>query len=142
MIALPIFGYMAEELPYMISLILGALLYVLGSAIYALSTEGWMLLLGITLNGCGVASTATIHTYFGEMSTKLDDIRKKRNKKSIKFVFYIILSFSLNGGIFISFGKFFRWKSTPCNVLGLLSIILINLKQFFYSSHIIYVAVP
>ena len=87
MIALPIFGYMAEELPYMISLILGALLYVLGSAIYALSTEGWMLLLGITLNGCGVASSATIHTHFGEMSTKLDDIRKKDTKNQLNLSF-------------------------------------------------------
>ena len=92
----------------MISLIFGALLYALGSAIYALSTEGWMLLLGMTLSGCGVGSSATIHTYFGEMSTKLDDIRRKKKKKPIKFIFYIVLSFSVNGGVFISYGKFFR----------------------------------
>ena len=106
MASLVLFGYMAEKLPYIISLIFGCLLFALGGAIYALSTEGWMLVLGYAMMGCGVGVTATIHTYIGEMGSKLDDLRRKRKKKPIKYIFYIMYSFFSNGGFFVVFCKF------------------------------------
>ena len=97
---------MAEKLPYTISIILAYLLYALGGTIYALSTEGWMLVLGYTVMGVGVGGTVAIHTYIGEMGSKLDDIRGKRSKPPIKFFCYIMFSFFATIAFLIAYCKF------------------------------------
>ena len=58
------------------------------------------------LRGLGVPTTAAImHTYIGEMGTKMDNIRKRHHKKHRKFMPYIVYSFIFNGGNLITYGK-------------------------------------
>lgn len=47
-----------------------------------------------------------VHSYLGEMSTRLDEIRQKEKKKPIKHIFYISFLFLMNGAFVLSFGKY------------------------------------
>ena len=40
---------------------------------------------------------AVLHTYIGEMSTTMDEIRKKKGKGPMKQVLYIVVMFTTNG---------------------------------------------
>lgn len=104
----PVSGYMAENLPYSISQLVASLLYVVGGTLYALASEGWMVILGRVVIGCGGTFTVLVHTYIGEMGTKMDRVRRKKGKRSVKFVLYIFLSFILNGGYVLTFCELFE----------------------------------
>ena len=98
-------GYMVGNLPYIASLILTGLLYVTGGIMYALTTEIWMFMVAnIILGGAG-GCAIIVHTYIGEVGTKLDEIRRRKSQKPLKVMLYIAYSFSLNGGYFVSFSE-------------------------------------
>ena len=78
----------------------------LGGATYALANSVWIAFVGRGLIGSGVSFGASaLHTYLGEMGTVMDDIREKQGKRPRKFLLYIALSFTINGGIVIPTGK-------------------------------------
>ena len=104
---LPVVGYMAENVPYSVSQLVAASLYAVGGAIYAVANEGWMLILGRVVLGCAFSFAVLVHTYIGEMGTKMDRMRNKKRKRPMKFVLYIAFSFILNGGYVVTFCELF-----------------------------------
>ena len=98
-------GYMVGNLPYIASLILTGLLFATGGIIYALTTEIWMIMVASIIVGGGNGCAIVVHTYIGEIGIKLDESRRRKSQKPLKFVLYIAYSFILNGGYFVSFSK-------------------------------------
>ena len=109
---LPVIGYMAENIPYGVSQLVAGVMFTAGGTVYALASEGWMVMLGKALLGCAITSTVVVHTYIGEMGTRIDDMRSQEKKRPIKFALYIALSFILNGGYLVTFCKLFseNWR--------------------------------
>ena len=65
-----------------------------------------MLFLAMVLRGMGIATGPPIvHTYLGEMGKQMDEIRKRQQKKTRKFLLYIAYSLTLNGGTVIAFSE-------------------------------------
>ena len=62
------------------------------------------LLLGIAFG----ISAIIIHSYAGEMSTRMDEIRGKQGKRPMKDVVYIFMSFNLSTAFVLSFGMFIQ----------------------------------
>ena len=112
MMFLPVVGYMAGNLPYIISQLVAPSFLVAGGVFYALASAGWMMILGRVLIGCGRASAVVVHTYIGEMGTRMDEMRSKKKKRPMKFALYIVFSFILNGGYLVTFCKLFRDSSS------------------------------
>ena len=104
---LPVIGYMAGNLPHTISQLVAASLLTCGGSLYALASAGWMVILGRALIGCARASAVVVHTYIGEMGTRMDEMRSKEKKRPMKSALYIVVSFILNGGYSFAFCKFF-----------------------------------
>lgn len=104
-IFVPVFGYMSKKLPYTASLLVASLLFAAGGSVYALASGGWMVILAKVILGCAFTSAVIVHTYIGEMGTRMDEMRSKRGKTPTKFALYIILSFIMNGGFVITFCK-------------------------------------
>ena len=101
-------GLMIERYPYIFIQVVAITMHVLGGVVYALSTEVWMAIVARFFFGTAAGIGALIvHTYTGEMSTRMDDIRRKQGKRPMKHVLYIIFSFILNGTFILSFGEFF-----------------------------------
>ena len=100
---LPVVGYMAENVPYSVSQLVAASLLAAGGAIYALASEGWMILLGKAVFGGAGSYLVIVHTYIGEMGTKMDRLRSKKRKRPMKFAVYIAFSFVMNGGYIVTF---------------------------------------
>ena len=74
--------------------------------IYGLADRVWMLYLAMSVCGfSGTLGPATLHTYMGEMGTRMDDVRKKKGEKPRKFIVYIVYSFVFNGGYIITYGE-------------------------------------
>ena len=104
----PVIGYMAQNLPYSVSQLVAALLFAAGGAVYALASAGWVVMLGNFVLRCAISFAVLVHTYIGEMGTKLDRMRNKKRKRPMKFVLYIVFSFILNGGYLVTFCELFR----------------------------------
>ena len=111
---LPVIGYMAGSLQYTISLLVALSLLTFGGTIYALASDGWMVILGRALIGCARASAVVVHAYIGEMGTRMDEMRSKERKRPMKFALYIAFSFILNGGYSFAFCKLFWDCSLEC----------------------------
>ena len=47
-----------------------------------------------------------LHTYIGEQGTMMDEWRIEHNKKPLKFVLHICLSFTMNGGVLLGYGMY------------------------------------
>ena len=91
-----------HRLPFSFVLYIFAVLTALGGATYALANSVWIAFVGRGLIGSGVSfGASTLHTYLGEMGTVMDDIREKQGKNPRKYVLYIALSFTINGGTVI-----------------------------------------
>lgn len=104
--ATPLTAITAYRLPFTFLLFIFVALAVVGGGIYALACNVWMAFVGRGLMGAGCAfGAAAVHTYIGEMGIVMDDIRKKKGKKPRKFILYIALSFTLNVGMLIPYGK-------------------------------------
>ena len=100
-------GFMIERYPYIFTQVVAIALYVVGGVVYALATEVWMAIVARLVLGTGAGiSSLLIHTYLGEMSTRMEEIRRKQGKRPMKHVVYIIFSFVLNGTFIFSFGEF------------------------------------
>ena len=66
-----------------------------------------MVILSRLVIGLGAGYGAVVvHSYLGEMSTRLDDIRKKKKKKPIKDIFYIFFLLLMNGAFVLSYGEY------------------------------------
>jgi len=108
----PVIGYMAQNLPYSVSQLVAALMFAVGGAIYALASAGWVVMLGNFVLGCGISCAVLVHTYIGEMGTKMDRMRSKKRKRPLKFVLYIVFSFILNGGYLVTFRESFSYSDS------------------------------
>ena len=97
---------MSHHLPFSVTIIFSLSLYILGGIVYGLAEEMWIVFLGLSLWGAGIAFGSTIVlTYIGEMGERMDKIRRKLLKTPRKLILYIAYSFALNGGFFISYGE-------------------------------------
>ena len=102
----PITAIMSHHLPFSITIIFSLSLYILAGIVYGLAEEIWIVFLGLSLWGAGIAFGSTIvHTYIGEMGERMDKIRRRLLKTPRKLILYIAYSFALNGGFFISYGE-------------------------------------
>ena len=100
-------GFTTERYSYVFSLLTTLFLFVAGGLFYARATEVWMAIVARLIIGLGAGYGAVVvHSYLGEMSTRLDKIREKQEKKPIKHVFYILFLFLMNGAFIFSFGKY------------------------------------
>ena len=100
-------GLMIERCPYIFIQVVAIVMHVLGGVVYALSTEVWMVIVARLVIGTAAGIGGLIvHTYTGEMSTRMDDIRRRQGKRPMKHVVYILFSFLLNGTFIFSFGEF------------------------------------
>lgn len=105
--ASPVAGITTERYSYIFSLFATLILFIGGGLFYARATEVWMVIVARLVLGLGTGYGAVVvHSYLGEMSSRLDDIRAKQSKKSIKHIFYIIFIFVINGAFVFSFGKY------------------------------------
>ena len=101
---------LANHLPFSILLFGFVALASVGGGLYALAQSVWVAFLGRGLTGAGIQfGAATLHTYLGEMGTVMDKIRERQGKKPRKFTLYITLSFALNAGFAVPYGK--AWMS-------------------------------
>ena len=98
------YGLIASNFPYTLSFILGCLLAISGGILHATAVKGWMVIVSQFLLGCGSGTIALVHTYIGEEGTMMDKWRIKHNKKPLKFVLHIWLSFTMNGGVLLGYG--------------------------------------
>ena len=105
LIAVPIVGYMTENLPYIVSIIFVVLSFAFGGLLYALTTDILMMIVANIFIGCGIASAVVVHAYIGEIGIKMDEMRTRKKQKPVKFALYIAFSFIQNGGYFISFSE-------------------------------------
>ena len=107
-IILPLTGQICNKYPYTFP-ILGALIFqVMGNILYAFSTEVWMVILARFVIGIGIGLTSGVcHTYWGEMTVKLDYVRREKNKKPVKDYLFIAYLFISNGGYIFAFGEKF-----------------------------------
>ena len=98
---------MVEKLPYIFTPVVASVLYVAGGIVYALATEGWMVIAGRFLSGFACTMGAVLQTsYIGEMGTRVDEFRKKRKKgRQLRNTLYIMYAFVVNGGFLITYGK-------------------------------------
>ena len=116
----PVAGLTTERYSYVFSLFAALILFISGGLFYARATEVWMVIVARLVLGLGSGYGAVVvHSYLGEMSSKLDKIRAKQSKKSIKHIFYIIFVFVINGSFVFSFGKY---RLTPLIINGEVSI--------------------
>ena len=100
-------GFIIDHCPYIFTQVASIALLILGGVVYALATEIWMAIVARLVIGTAVGiSSLVMHTYFGEMSTRMDEIRRKQGKRPMKHVLYIIFSFVLNGTYIITYGEF------------------------------------
>lgn len=103
----PVAGLTTERYSYIFSLFAALILIISGGLFYARATEVWMVIVARLVLGLGTGYGAVVvHSYLGEMSSKLDEIRAKQSKKPIKHIFYIIFIFVINGSFVFSFGKY------------------------------------
>ena len=103
----PVAGLTTERYSHVFSLFSGLILFIGGGLFYARATEVWMVIVARFVLGVGIGFGAVVvHSYLGEMGSKLDEIRAKQSKKPIKHIFYIIFVFVLNGSFVFSFGKY------------------------------------
>ena len=115
-------GLTTEWYSYVFSLFAALILIISGGLFYARATEVWMVIVARLVLGLGTGYGAVVvHSYLGEMSSKLDEIRAKQSKKPIKHIFYIIFIFVINGSFVFSFGKY---RLTPLIINGDISIII------------------
>ena len=110
-------GAMAEKLPYTLTLVLPSVLIAIGGALYGLAVEGWMVILARLFFGFGAAFKVVGHAYIGEFGTLLDNYRRKRGKRPVKYVLYFALSFVITGGFVVAFGKFIIIINITCTVI-------------------------
>ena len=103
--SVPVVGFMVERFPYILSIIFTMLFSVVGGILYALTTNIWMIIVANCLIGCAHSCAIIIHAYIGEFGIKLDESRIKKKQKPIKFRFYIIFSFILNGSYIVATSK-------------------------------------
>ena len=102
----PVTGLMMKRLPYIVTLVISSVVFAAGGVVYALSTNGWMLFAGRFLHGIASTMGAVLeNTYIGDMGTKVDNIRKKLNKRTLKDILYVVYSFQISFNMFIAFGK-------------------------------------
>ena len=100
-------GFIIDHCPYIFTQVASIALLILGGVVYALATEIWMAIVARLVIGTAVGiSSLVMHTYFGEMSTRMDEIRRKQGKRPMKHVLYILFSFVLNGTYIITYGEF------------------------------------
>lgn len=96
---------LVHRLPFTALMYIAVLTAAVGGAIYALAESILTVFIGRGLMGVASQfSASVIHSYIGEMGTVMDDIRKKQGKKPLKFTFFIVLSFMLNGGLLLPYG--------------------------------------
>ena len=95
-----------EKLAFTITILLVMCMYAVAGVVYALAVDVWMVILarGLT-GGAALFCVAVVTTYIGEMGTVMDDIRKKRKKKPIKFVLYILMLVFMTIGTALVFGE-------------------------------------
>ena len=105
LISVPIVGYMVDNLPYIALIALTMLFFAVGGILYALTTKIWMIIVANLIIGFGFSCSVIVHAYIGEFGIKLDESRIRKKQKPIKFAFYIMYSFTLNGGYFATFSK-------------------------------------
>ena len=99
---------MSHCLPYSVALVVSLSLYLLGGVVHAVTDRLWMLFIAMVLKegvGYGLA-VAIMHTYIGELGTRMDKIRKEQHKKPRKFILYVSLSFLLTGGYVVTFSEY------------------------------------
>ena len=111
---MPIAGIMSEKLPFVLSLIIPTALYVIGGVLYAMAVNVWMALAGRLFLGFSGAFAVVVHTYIGEMGSRLDEVRRKKGKKPVKHFLYITYSFIANGGFVLAFGKLHTRRLFTC----------------------------
>jgi MFS family permease len=100
----PIAAIMSHLLPFSLTILLSLSLYIIGGIVYGLADVVWMVFLGLGLWGAGTAfCSVIIHTYMGEMGTKMDEIRMQQHKRPRKLIVYVAYAFLLNGGYFLSY---------------------------------------
>ena len=104
-VTIPFAGQLADKQPYSLLLLLSSFMFMIGGGVYALATNVWMAILGRFFTGCGGGGYAVaLHSYIGEMGTRMDRVRKDNLKRPLKFVLYSALSFIMNGGFVVAFG--------------------------------------
>ena len=102
-VILPVAGPTTEHYPYVFSILAILILFVLGGVFYAHATQIWMVIIARFVIGLGKSyGGVMLHSYWGEMTTRLDNIRKGKNKKPLKNILYILYLFVMNG---TSFGE-------------------------------------
>ena len=98
-------GLMTDKLPYILSLLWTSMLYSVGGVIYSLAANGSMVIAARFLHGLGNGiGNVIIHTYIGGMGTRMDELRRKKDKSPLKPRIYIAFSFLLNGGSLFGLG--------------------------------------
>lgn len=104
-LCVPVTAVMTHHLPFSVAMLISLAFFLLGGIVYGLTVELWMAFFALILRGIGAATGPSVmHTYIGEMGTKMDDIRIRQNKKPRKYLLYIIYSFIFNGTPLITYG--------------------------------------
>ena len=82
LITVPVVGYMTENLPYIVSIILVGQFFATGGILYAMTTKIWMMITANVFIGFGFLSAVIVHAYIGEMGIKMDESRTRKKKTS------------------------------------------------------------
>ena len=101
----PLIGYLVDKLPYTSFLLIANVFNITGGVLYALAEEGWMVILARLLFGMSASFKVVMLAYIGEMGARIDKLQENEGKKPVKYIFYIILSFVLNGTYVVAFGR-------------------------------------
>ena len=103
--SMPLAGFMAERVPYTITILFTCALYIAGGLLYGRATGVWMVIVGRGLIGSAAAfADVTVSSYIGEMGTRMDQIRERQGKKPWKYALYVAYSFTMNGTFILAFG--------------------------------------
>ena len=115
LIGAPVAGYMTKYVPYHFTLLLAALMLAIGSFFYAMTIQGWMVLIGRLFIGLHTGmGLVVVSTYLGETGAEVAAKREAAGGKrdhggtTLKDKLFLWFSFVMNVSYPLSMGKFSR----------------------------------
>ena len=106
-LTMPFAAVAIKRVPITATVLLSLLLFAVGGLVYALAVNVWMVLTGKSFFGVAITlGLVSTHVYFGEMGAAMDEIRRRKNKKPLKFIIYVSYTFTFSGGLLASAGTY------------------------------------